>query len=698
MTERLKRFRRLLLPLAGFGAFIWFLVRVIPKPSRARYPCMQAAAPLASSFVIWLLSLGGAALFATKARSFLWQSRWRVGLACAVGACASIALNLAIPRNSATAQGLALPESVIYTDSTNPDLAQIRAPNQPLGVARGVKPGRVVWVHDPDATRDDMTNNPMRPWWFEKEMTNQETVDTMLKDAILALAGESDLKKAWERILSNFNESQGRGAQGYRPGEKIAIKINMNGYFNGPYNINTSPQVCIALLDQLVNTVGVAQEDISIGDPNFSFDKNMYGTLIDTFPNASYWGRARGWTPVKGTSKPALFGSDGKKKDKLPRDYVEATYLINIPVLKKHHRAGISLGAKNHFGAICPFNSNGAAGWHPSLPVPNGGAMNTNGDYGQYRALVDFMGHKDIGGKTVIVLVDALWSSINWGHPAIRWQMAPFNGDWPSSLLVSMDQVAIESVGFDLLVTEFTREHPSEGRRDPRDDHGPFPQYRGVDDYLRQAADPSLWPAGLVYDPENDGTPLKSLGVHEHWNNAVDRQYSRNLGTGKGIELVYRGPAAAAATPASDNASVDAVSAASEDHEDAAATQAEAASPADLAKMGQVYGEFEDAQLFASALKKKPAMKSWSDEKLFDALSGATIQVKTLGPGTARGEIWQGSTRIAVADGWGQFWFALEPGTWKLVARCEGYEDQPFEIRLEAGSSQYRNVYLDRKN
>jgi hypothetical protein len=26
--------------------------------------------------------------------------------------------------------------------------------------------------------------------------------------------------------------------------------------------------------------------------------------------------------------------------------------------------------------------------------------------------------------------------------------------------------------------------------------------------------------------------------VHEHWNNATDKKYSRNLGTGKGIELV----------------------------------------------------------------------------------------------------------------------------------------------------------------
>jgi hypothetical protein len=28
------------------------------------------------------------------------------------------------------------------------------------------------------------------------------------------------------------------------------------------------------------------------------------------------------------------------------------------------------------------------------------------------------------------------------------------------------------------------------------------------------------------------------MGVYEHWNNPIDKQYSRNLGTGKGIELV----------------------------------------------------------------------------------------------------------------------------------------------------------------
>ena len=35
----------------------WFLIRVIPNPMRASYPCQQAAFPMASAFVMSLLSL-----------------------------------------------------------------------------------------------------------------------------------------------------------------------------------------------------------------------------------------------------------------------------------------------------------------------------------------------------------------------------------------------------------------------------------------------------------------------------------------------------------------------------------------------------------------------------------------------------------------------------------------------------------------
>jgi len=58
------------------------------------------------------------------------------------------------------------------------------------------------------------------------------------------------------------------------------------------------------------------------------------------------------------------------------------------------------------------------------------------------------------------------------------------------------------------------------------------------DNFLHEAALADNPPSGTVYDPEQDGTRLASLGVHEHWNNPTDKKYSRNLGKSEGIELV----------------------------------------------------------------------------------------------------------------------------------------------------------------
>ena len=59
---------RLLFPLIGLAALVWFLVRVVPKPSRAVYPCQQVAIPLATGFVVWLGTVTGASILFHKNR------------------------------------------------------------------------------------------------------------------------------------------------------------------------------------------------------------------------------------------------------------------------------------------------------------------------------------------------------------------------------------------------------------------------------------------------------------------------------------------------------------------------------------------------------------------------------------------------------------------------------------------------------
>ncbi len=67
--------KKLILPVLGLAALIWFIIRVIPKPSRALYPCQQAAFPLATSFIIWFLGTGISWLSFRKARNLFYASR-----------------------------------------------------------------------------------------------------------------------------------------------------------------------------------------------------------------------------------------------------------------------------------------------------------------------------------------------------------------------------------------------------------------------------------------------------------------------------------------------------------------------------------------------------------------------------------------------------------------------------------------------
>ena len=72
---------RLVLIAIGFAALVWFLIRVIPKPSRAAYPCQQAAFPFASAFVIWLTGILTSSFAFVKARHKWQRSKYIIATA-----------------------------------------------------------------------------------------------------------------------------------------------------------------------------------------------------------------------------------------------------------------------------------------------------------------------------------------------------------------------------------------------------------------------------------------------------------------------------------------------------------------------------------------------------------------------------------------------------------------------------------------
>lgn len=427
-------------------------------------------------------------------------------------------------------------------------------PNQPMGTALGIYPGRVVWVWDSSATSWDGKTG----YWWEDRFNNQEKIDAMLSQGLQSLTGESTDRQAWEALFRYFNLTHGKGNVGYRTGEKIAIKINLNliGSTNHPKNRSfPSPHVVLALIRQLVYQAGVSPEDITFYDVNRYVPDPIYTPCKKEFPGVRFMGfyatngrekYVRDTTTIH-WSEPLTLEIGGGHPAYLPTRVTEASYLINLANFKGHRYVGVTFCAKNHLGSFSADGDNGvpstnapkAAGLHPYIAVhdiiiPGSVEWSFFGrPAGTYNALVDLMGHKDLGGKTLLFLIDALYgvqSEQDDVSLKSQWVSLPFNNDWTSSLFLSQDGVAIESVGLDFYRIEQSQ-NPNI-----------VCVYGAVDNYLHEAALANAPPSGTVYDPERDGIPLQSLGVHEHWNNENEKSYSRNLGTGDGIELVWMKP------------------------------------------------------------------------------------------------------------------------------------------------------------
>ncbi|NCC51539.1 MAG: DUF362 domain-containing protein [Spartobacteria bacterium] len=521
--------RHCLLPLIGFISLLWFLIRVLPKPQRATYPCQRIAFPMASSFVIWVTGLFCSAFLFRQVRPLLLlRGRRRAALALLLAGAVAALTMAVMPKH----EGFAL--TVI--------------PNAPIGTARGIHPGRVVWAHNPDATSwagFDSTEH-----WYEPEHTDMDVVESMMERTLLTLTGEPNATAAWDALFRYSNQQQGKGDIGYQPGENITIKLNLvtskgadvvntNTYEKLPTLLNrvdVAPQMVISLLRQLVLVAGVPQTNIFIGDPTSLVPNHFWNAWTAVFPDVNYLDNLGnlGRTRVEFSDTPFYWSTPdaaGKLQDYLPVSYAQADYLINFAVLKGHARGGVTLCAKNHYGSLLRTPIGDVRdqkgldyyGLHESLPSESPGT-------GHYRALVDLMGHPRIGGATMLYLIDGLYGGDDWDcHPYI-WTSPGFgdgvHGDWPSSLFASQDPVAIDSVAFDFLLAEWP------------DVVGKGSLEGGAQDYLIEAALAGNPPSGTFYDPDNDGIRLSSLGVHEHWNNPYEKKYSRNLGTGAGIELV----------------------------------------------------------------------------------------------------------------------------------------------------------------
>jgi hypothetical protein len=415
--------------------------------------------------------------------------------------------SIAPATNSAASTATITPTSAATSAAT---LASEKA-NTPIGVARGIYPGRVSWVYDPAATSWDGATGH----WWDDNATNQDAVDRMMSRSLRALTGASTDAAAWKALFRYYNRTHGRGKTGYRTGERIALKINLNNntsYDDTDNQLDASPQAVLSMVRQLVYNAGIPQNKITIYDAVRPIPDRIYNKIHQEFPNVIFVDNTgtHGRTLAQWKGNAITYSVKNKCGTGIPTCVANATYLINMSLLKGHETTGVTLTAKNHYGSIDDREHT----YIQSAAQP----------MGTYNPLVDLTGSKELGGKTLLFMVDGPYGTNDLRNPPVKWQQTPFRNRWTSSFFMSQDPVAIDSVGADFLLSEFGKKQSF---------------MKNSDNYLHEAALANSPPSQTAYHPNGDGVLLSSLGVHEHWNNSTKKQYSRNLGTGHGIELFY---------------------------------------------------------------------------------------------------------------------------------------------------------------
>jgi len=469
--------------LAGITAILWLLLRSGTGPQRLQYPCQQASLLIATGYItFWSCLLAGL---------FIWLRT------------AKTRATKTLPALLATALMISTVSSAVFaTLPSDTSGSWTPIPKQPIGTPVGINPGRVAWVWNPNATAQNLTG-----FWWEKQNNNQTVIDAMFSQGILEVTGAPNITDAWNTLFHDYNQRHGNGDVGYQPGEKIAIKINLNNvmyHTNNPYTYvsndrDAGPYVVKALLRQLVNIAGVPQEDITVFDasrdmPNWFYDRVYYQEypatpLVSEFPNVHYADNSGGAKDrekvVPSAEHVYVYNGSGLLRT-LPTCVSDAKYLFDMPLLKKHPvNNGITLSGKNLYGSFIE-------------PVADGLHQDHTESFtmGSPAPATALLADKDLGGKMLLFIGDGTFATKVDHKTIAKFLMYPFNNDWTNSLFFSQDPVAIDSVMYDFLFAEGT---------------GPC---EGSQNYLHQAA----VPPPNVYDPENDGVYLtQSLGVHEHW-------------------------------------------------------------------------------------------------------------------------------------------------------------------------------------
>jgi uncharacterized protein (DUF362 family) len=226
----------------------------------------------------------------------------------------------------------------------------------------------------------------------------------MVDAGVMQFTGQPTIPDAWNSVLPNLS-----------PDDLVTIKVNCINR-----SLPTHPQVVDAITAGLI-AAGVKANNIIIWDrtnhelANCGYKRNTGDTGVRCFGT-----NENGWGYDKQVST-------GGRNVRLSKILLDSDHLINVPVLKDHGIAGVTLSMKNHYGSI-----DNPGTLHGSQCDPFIAELND----------ID-----EIKGKTRLIVLDAclgIYQGGPGGSPQFRY----------NSVILGQDPVSVDYHGWEILEAE----------------------------------------------------------------------------------------------------------------------------------------------------------------------------------------------------------------------------------------------------
>lgn len=233
------------------------------------------------------------------------------------------------------------------------------------------------------------------------ERLNLQIARGVLEETLIAFTNTASIQEAWLHVFPNL-----------QPSDVIGLKVNCINR-----RLSSHPEVAYAITESLVVALDVNPNNLIIWDRT-SRELKRTGYILNTGKNGV---RCLGTSDGIDYDENASIDMGNGKNVTLSKILTEmCTYLINVPVLKDHGIAGVTLSLKNHYG---------------SIDRPSRGHGNACDPY-----VANLNNAPQIREKTKLIVCDAAFGIYRGGpHGAPQWINR--------QLLISTDPVALDSVG-----------------------------------------------------------------------------------------------------------------------------------------------------------------------------------------------------------------------------------------------------------